>query len=137
MTVIRRFGRLFVVGMILVGSGCATLISGTEQQVTITSTPPGARVLVGHQLSRTPVTFLLPKGRDFPIEVSQGPDVRLVSLSRTIDPMTFLNIIPPLWPGFLVDASTGAMTRYSPSVIHVDFRVSPPLNEVRIVRYVP
>lgn len=137
MTVLRHIGSLVLVGLLVVGSGCATLISGTEQQVTITSTPPGARVMVGHQVSRTPITFILPKGQDLPIEVSQGPDVRIVSLGRTIDPMTFLNLIPPLWPGFLIDASTGALTRYSPSVVHVDFRVTPPPNEVHIVRYVP
>jgi hypothetical protein len=39
-----------------------------------------------------------------------------------VDAFTFLNIIPPLWPGFIVDAVTGSMMRYDPDIVSVDFR---------------
>ncbi|MGD2110419.1 MAG: PEGA domain-containing protein [Phycisphaerae bacterium] len=103
-------------------TGCATMLSGTSQGVTITSSPPGAYVKVGQQSGVTPVTLYVPKGKDYVVEVSQGPDKRIVSLERNVDGFTFLNIIPPLWPGFIVDAATGSIMRYDPDVVSVDFR---------------
>ena len=109
--------------------GCATIISGTSQTITIDSNPPGAHVKVGYQTATTPATLRVPKGKDYPIEVAYGSDKRIVPLNRNLDPMTLLNIIPPLWPGFIVDAVTGAITKYEPDVISVDF------SEVRVTRF--
>ncbi len=123
--------------VVLWSAGCATMLSGTQQRVTVTSNPPGATVVVGHQTAVTPVTVIVPKGKDVPIEVAQGPDRRVVSLHRSVDPATFLNLIPPLWPGFLVDAFSGAFQHYDPAVVHVDFRAPPTSSRVHVVRYRP
>ena len=118
-------GLLVLIAVFAVAStGCATMLSGTSQNVTITSTPPGAHVKIGHQSGVTPVTLCLPKGEDYPIEVSQGPDRRVLPLKKNVDAFTFLNIIPPLWPGFIVDAVTGSIMKYDPDVVSVDFRTS-------------
>jgi hypothetical protein len=109
-------------GLAVVLTGCATILSGESQTVTIHSTPPGAYVKVGYQTGTTPVTFHVPKGQNYPVEIAHGPDKRLLPLHRTLDPMTLLNLIPPLWPGFIVDAATGAITKYNPDVIAIDFR---------------
>lgn len=109
-------------GLIVMLTGCATIISGENQMVTVHSTPPGAFVRIGHQTGNTPVSFNIPKGEHYPVEISQGPDRRLLPLGRRLDPTTLLNLIPPLWPGFIVDAVTGSMTKYDPDVISVDFR---------------
>ena len=55
---------------------------------------------------------------------------RLVKLNKTVDPMTFLNFIPPLWPGFIVDAVTGAMMKYEAEVVHLNFNT----NEYQLTR---
>jgi len=122
-----------VCGTLLVSTGCATILAGADQTVRIESYPPGAHVSVGHQAGITPVTFHVPKGKDYTVRVSQGPDRRAVPLSRSLDPLTLLNIIPPLWPGFIVDAATGALTRYEPSVIAVDFRTAPGVRKAQLV----
>jgi hypothetical protein len=75
----------------------------------------------------------VPKGKDYAVRVSQGPDKRVVPLNRAVDPLTFLNIIPPLWPGFIVDAATGALTKYEPNVISVDFRMAPGAPQAQLV----
>lgn len=103
-------------------SGCATLLSGTSQTVTVDSYPPGAKVALGLQTGTTPASFVVPKGRDCPVQISQGPDKRVVILRRRMDPVTLLNVIPPLWPGFVVDWATGALTKFDPDVVSVDFR---------------
>ncbi len=111
-------------------SGCATIASGTTQRITIDSNPPGAMVRIGQHTGTTPVTMRIPKGRNWPIEISHGKDKRLVKMHRRVDAMTFLNFIPPLWPGFIVDVVTGAITKYDADVINLDFGT----NEYQLTR---
>jgi hypothetical protein len=105
-------------------TGCATIISGTQQTVTVQSYPSGAHVKFGNLTGTTPVTFTVDKGQQCAMEVSHAPGTRVVQLKRTFDPATLLNLIPPFWPGFIVDAWTGAMSKYNPEVVSVDFRAS-------------
>ncbi len=122
-------------GLAVALTSCATVISGTKQTVTIDSYPPGALVKLGYQTGTTPVTFSVPKGRDRVVQVSQGPDKRVVPLRRELDPVTLLNIIPPLWPGFIVDAVTGAITKYDPDVIYVDFTAPAHSTDAQLAGY--
>ncbi len=125
------------VGVMFGASGCATILSGTTQSITVLSTPPGARVVLGNQVGITPTTFVVPKGMNLPIEIAQGPDVRFVPLRKITDPNVWWNLIPPMWPGFLIDAGNGAMTKYEPSVIVVDFRAMPAKTNAHLTRYLP
>ena len=131
-----RLRALVIVSAVAVAtSGCATIISGNSQTITINSTPSGAHVRIGHQTGTTPVTLHVPKGDSYPIEISHGPDTRVLPLNRNIDPMTLLNIIPPLWPGFIVDAVTGCIMKYNPDVITVDFRLGPGSGDAHLTRF--
>jgi hypothetical protein len=103
-------------------SGCATMISGSHQTVRVESYPPGAHVTFGDQAGITPVSFVADKRRDDAVKVSQGPDTRLVILERRLDPMTLLNLIPPLWPGVYIDWSSGAIRNFQTDIVTVDFR---------------
>lgn len=103
-------------------SGCATLISGSHQTIRVESYPPGAHVTFGEQTGITPVSFVAEKKRDDVVRISQGPDTRVVVLKRSLDPMTLLNLIPPLWPGIYIDWSSGAIRRFQTDVVNVDFR---------------
>ena len=107
--------------VMLAGTGCATLLSGTTQKLTIKSNPAGAQVRFADRMGTTPVTFMAKKGYETPLTITQGSDQRLVRIERKIDPATWLNLIPPLWPGFIVDAVTGAMMKYDAEVINMDF----------------
>lgn len=102
-------------------TGCATILSGSTQKITIQSTPPGAHVKFGYQSGFTPITFEVPKGQDYPVIISRGSQQQIIMLERKLDPNTFLNLIPPLWPGFVVDAVTGAITKYDPDIVRVNF----------------
>lgn len=133
----RHVGALLAVAAVLVASsGCATIASGTSQAIRFDSDPPGAFVQFGHFSGTTPVTLRIPKGKNFPVEMSHGSDKRLVKMNKTVDPMTFLNFIPPLWPGFIVDAIAGTITHYDPAIIVVDFTQEPATN-AQVVTYRP
>lgn len=111
-----------IVPVAFLASGCATCLSGTTQNITIVSNPPGAHVQIGAQSGTTPVIMELQKGKDRSVEVTFGRHKQVFTLTRKVDPATFLNIIPPLWPGFIVDAVTGAMTKYDQERITVNFK---------------
>lgn len=103
-------------------TGCATVITGTVQEVTINSTPPGAHVNVGPHFGVTPERFVFLRGEDYTIEARYGDQVRTMSLNRKFDKVGILNILFP--PGFLVDAVSGAITRYEPDAYMIEFDVA-------------
>jgi len=128
----RSIGVLSVsAAMLLSGTGCATLLSGTQQKLAFRSAPSGAYVKFAERSGTTPVTMMVDKGDKGPVELIRGNDRRLVYLERKVDPATWLNLIPPLWPGFIVDAVTGAMTKYDAEVITMDFDN----NEFKLTRF--
>ena len=96
----------------LLGSSCATVFTGTADDVYFTSQPTGAMVyLEGHPLGRTPLITRVPRrtrARYVTYElaghypVSQYMDTRLNGI-------TFVNLL--WWPGFIVDAVTGAIVK--------------------------
>ncbi len=122
-------------GLAVALTSCATLLSGTHQTVVIDSYPQGAMVKLGYQTGTTPVTFNVAKGKHNVVHVSQGPEKRVLPLNRNLDPVTLLNIIPPLWPGFIVDAVTGAITKYNPDVIYVDFTVPAHVTDAQLTGF--
>lgn len=118
-----------IVAIAVLSTGCATFVSGTTQSIMIRSKPPGAHVQYEDQSGTTPMTIQVRKGKDDPIEVTYGRNRKVIVLSRTVDRNTYLNFIPPLWPGFIIDAWTGAITEYETNEIMVDFK------QARLVRY--
>lgn len=113
----------------ILSTGCATYVSGPTQAITIRSSPTGAHVQCGDQSGTTPMVLYVPKGKAEHIEVTFGRNRQVITLNRTVDRNTYLNLIPPLWPGFLVDAMTGAMIKYDPDEVFVDFKTA------QMVRY--
>ena len=99
--------------------GCSSVISGTKQAIEISSTPSGAKVQMGPYDGTTPFVVTIPKGKDYVIEVTKDSQRRAVALQRRFDPIGFINIL--FWPGFIIDAVSGAMMEYDPANYHVNF----------------
>ena len=56
---------LVAVVFILTVTGCASIISGTDQQLTFTSEPEGATVIVsGKTFGKTPITIDIDRGEN-------------------------------------------------------------------------
>jgi len=102
-----------LIGVILYGSGCATVLSDDSQHIDFTSNPPGAHVKVGPYECTTPCYLLIPKNKNYMVEASYGSQVKRVPLTRAVAGSTFLNIL--FWPGFIVDAITGNIKKYEPT----------------------
>ena len=73
--------------------GCATMFTGSAQQVTVSSQPPGARVFVnGGYSGVTPVSLLLRTERDYTVTLQrEGFQDTTAGLVREFNPVAALN----------------------------------------------
>jgi hypothetical protein len=107
-------------------SGCATLFSGSSQEVEIQSEPSEAEIMVeGTKRAETPATIEVtrPEQGD-PPEITinkEGYEERSLQLNKSFNGITLLNILNPFnyalgvpVLGFGVDWFTGALWKYEP-----------------------
>jgi hypothetical protein len=130
---INPFSKLTVLGFALfLCTGCLSIIRGLDQEISITSEPPGARVRSTDgdscitpcelTVSRTEDTRLIVRGR--------GTDCREEVFLRSSWSMTgTLMSLPGLLPGIFFDHLTGAVRHIEPDKPHVDFNCPAPNDE--------
>lgn len=103
----------------LASSGCATMFTGSTQQVTVSSQPPGARVMVnGAYTGVTPVALLLKTERDQTITLQrEGYRDSTGVVFREFNPVAALNLLSLVC--WAIDIATGAIWRLTPGAVHV------------------
>lgn len=115
-------------------SGCATIVSGRNANVSITSNPPAALVAVHNEKGETVATATTPA--TVSLRRSQGIFRKAPRYSATIEKPGYqtsqVRIDPKINPwiignvalggviGLAADSATGAMWRYTPDEIHQD-----------------
>ena len=100
---------LLIIAPILTFTGCATLFSGSTDEVHLSSEPSGAKVFInGHERGTTPITLALRKNKDYNIEfVKEGYRKKTWYLSHSIGAgWIILDVLLGL-VGIIVDAATG------------------------------
>jgi len=123
-----------VMSMVLC-SGCATIFSGSRQNVQISSSPSGALAAVYDKNNmkvfeaRTPASTSLPKGSGYfspgtyRIEVTkEGYEPGKAYISSGLNGLYILNIFTGFIGFLIVDPLTGAMWTLEPAMINVDLR---------------
>ncbi len=103
-------------------AGCASIINGTSEQVTINSNVKGATVQVaGGTVGVTPFTGPIPRGAGTTLIVSkEGYESKTITLNTEIEPIFWGNIIIGGVFGSTTDMATGAMYKFAPATIQVD-----------------
>lgn len=104
----------------LLAAGCATIITGTKDQVRIVSTPPGATVELQGQVLQTPATVTLSRSflsPDHGRAVPPGYQDANFTIAREFNLWTIGNVVT-LGLGTAVDVLSGAILRY-PDQHHV------------------
>ncbi len=113
----------------LASSGCATLFSGTSEDVAFTSHPPGAQVLIdGEDIGRTPLTYRVDRSTFRRSEVTlrmAGYRSEAFPLRRSLNSTALFNCTSILSWG--TDALTGAMMEYSPNKYFVELTPKGPI----------
>lgn len=101
----------------LICSGCATVFTSDSQNIIFDSDPEGANIKVGPYECVTPCALEIPKGKNYTIEATYDEQKKVVPLTTKMAGSTLINIL--FWPGFIVDALTGNIKKYSPT--HYNF----------------
>jgi hypothetical protein len=106
---------LFLVAISL-ASGCASIVSGTDQKLTFNSEPDGATVTVsGRVLGKTPFTVPVDKGKNQSLVFEkEGYKTFTTQLSTTMNAWFFGNIVLGGVIGSTTDGVSGAIHEFSP-----------------------
>src|SRR5262245_60518029 len=105
-------------------TGCATIVSGSTQDISVSSVPAGATVTAdpGGWKATTPGTLTL-KRKDGPYKVTftlEGHDPYSVWLTTDTNAWLWGNLIIGGIIGLIVDTSTGAYQKLSPEEINAN-----------------
>lgn len=102
-------------------SGCATILSGTDQPVTIQSSPDGADVIMnGVVMGKTPFTANIKRDNNTMLTIEKDGFQSETQLMNTqLNSMFWGNILFGGVLGSTTDAASGASREYSPGVLFV------------------
>lgn len=104
-------------------AACATIASGTTQAITVSCNVEGADLyLDGEQIGTTPFTGPVPKNKGTLRVEAEGYQTETLSLSKTIDPLFFGNIILGGTLGSITDFASGAAYQYAPASYQVEMQ---------------
>lgn len=127
----RGVGTLGLFIGIVFSQGCATVatLGGQDQQVTITSTPPGAAVIVdGQPAGTTPAIVKLSRRSEHNVEIAaSGHETAQVTIRRHLNPWMLGNIVVGGFIGLAVDVISDASHTLSPDELNVVLRPIEPL----------
>lgn len=112
---------ILALGVAALLSGCASIISGTSQAVTIDSNVQGATVAIeGNIVGQTPFSGKIPRKRESVALVSKaGYTAQSVVLTTSFNPVAIISLF---WDYSTTDCLTGACWEYAPSTYYVNLR---------------
>lgn len=119
-------------------AGCATIVSGTTQEISFRSVPPGATV-TGDVTLTTPGTVELKRKGKYVVKFSQDgfPDRSTVVQSDKVGNWWVMGNVPFLLLGLIgiaIDAATGAAAHLAPEHVIMDMNTGLLLNNDETVR---
>lgn len=112
--------KLLVPAAVLVlAQGCATIMQGSKEQVSISSNPTGAAVFVdGQQLGVTPMVAQLARKGNHIVSIQlDGYKPYEIALNKSVSGWVAGNLVFGGIPGLVVDAITGGMYKLSPTQV--------------------
>lgn len=110
-----------VLGLALTLGGCATLLGGSSQTLSVNSNVDGAQVYLNETLlGATPLVASLKRGQTGVLRVSApGYKPYQIALNKKISSLFWVNILSGGSFGSTTDYATGAMYEYEPSTYMV------------------
>lgn len=121
MKTINKLKRTFVLGIVLLAFpvlqyGCATILKGSDQEITVNSNVPGAQVLLnGNAIGVTPLTTTVPKGQNSSLVVrKEGYQAQTILMQTQITGAFWGNIILGGLLGSTTDMTTNSAYEYAP-----------------------
>jgi hypothetical protein len=120
--------RLSALVVALGSTGCATIMHGTRQDVSITSVPSGAAVTInGQDKGKTPVAVELPRKDKHLLKLELPGYLAFEQyLVRKVSGWVWGNLVFGGIPGLAVDAITGGLYKVAPEEVTATLKEAPP-----------
>ncbi len=105
-------------------TNCATIINGSRQSVSISSTPSNATVVIdGMEMGNTPYAADLARKEEHVVQINlPGYLPYEVRLTKKVDAIIAGNIILGGLIGLIVDAATGSMYKLTPDQVAAELK---------------
>ncbi len=103
-------------------TSCATIISGSKQKVSFTSTPAEATVFINEQeIGKTPIEKKLERKKNYDVKiVLEGYQPFETKITKKFNAWYLGNILVGGAIGFIIDPITGSMFRLTPKQIDAE-----------------
>jgi hypothetical protein len=116
---------LFFLTVTLIASGCATLLTGTNDNISFSSTPQGAIVYKdGVELCRTPCSVPVKRtlnSEDIEFKLD-GYETRVFTLDKQFNVVSVINLGSLF--GWAVDAASGSLVKYGRKSYDLEMEMS-------------
>lgn len=125
----KAFTTLAIVSMLF--TSCATLFTGTKDNITFNSTPAGATIFKdGVEQCKTPCTVKVKRSvSDTDVEYKlDGYQTRLITLDKEFNVISILNLGNLL--GWGIDAITGAVMKYDRKTYDIELTKSNKVSKI-------
>jgi len=104
--------------------GCATIMHGTKQDISIASDPPGAKAIINNISVTTPSTIPLQRKHTYRVEISKpGYESKTARVDKNFSAWYLVNIpfisVAGGLIGLIIDAVNGAMWNLDPDEVRV------------------
>lgn len=120
---------LILVGML--ASGCAYILSTDSQDISISTNPAGAQVVItttgGIEVfsGTTPAQAHLKRKNKYFVDVTlEGHESKRIHLEQSLNPKTLWNILLGGIPGLIVDGISGAIWKLEPETIMITLQTA-------------
>ena len=119
--------RLSILVLVMVSSGCATIIDGSSQPVTFNSSPNGARIYVnGMEIGTTPLIMPVKRSKTTMILAKKnGYEDQQLLLQTKINSWFWGNILLGGLYSSTTDYASDAMIEYSPNMYYINLNPIP------------
>jgi hypothetical protein len=106
----------------VVANGCASILVGGKQTISVNANVEGAEVWIGDEMiGRTPFSAEIKRGKNGPLVVkADGYTPYNFALDKSVEGVFWLNIFIGGLLGSATDSSTGAMYEYEPGTFYAE-----------------
>ena len=118
--------KLVIVSIIMSFWSCATIMTGTKQDISVNSDPVGAKIIITTSggvpvnSGRTPATFSLKKGKEYRVKIEMdGYRDQEMFISKDFNMYVAGNLICGGPLGLVIDFVSGALWNLDPEEIYV------------------
>ena len=102
-------------------SGCATIVHGNRQTVTINSEPDGATVKIDGLKGKTPFSASLARNNDYVVSIKKkGYKEEQVQITKSFSGLSIIGNILWLLVGVIIDFASGSAYNLSPTKVNVE-----------------